>query len=328
MPRPKLRSVVSVLAAMIVACDSKPVIEPARQEPVVVYASYADESYLPRLFSGFTDETGIPVTLRYGEASRIVDDVIANRGSPPADVLLTSGVVDAWRAADDGALRPIAAGGAKGIAEFLKDPDGLWAAAGIRRSVIAYNPAVAELVPGGFADLVNPGYRGRLCLTSSALPINRALIAMLIYDLGKRPAERMVRAWMRNTAMPSFKSEAELLAAIDAGTCGYGIVSSQAVALQESAGAEKHVAIVKPREGYFDIEAVGVARHAHYPESAQALVAWLLTPAVQKGHAKNVHLEPGHSALVATASVSQNNIGLAAWHDEDAVLLAERAGYR
>ena len=73
------------------------------QEPIVVYASYADETYLPALFNGFTRETGIRVTVRYATTQSIVDDVIGKRGSPPADLLLTANVTGVWRAADKGA---------------------------------------------------------------------------------------------------------------------------------------------------------------------------------------------------------------------------------
>ena len=325
---PKLLLALSALAVMAVACDSKSGVEPDRKEPVVVYASNADEIYWPQLFSGFTHDTGIPVTMRFGEPSQLVDDVIANRGSPPADVLLTSNVVDVSRAADEGALRPIAAASSKHIAAFLKDPDGLWAAAGFKRSVIAYNADVGGLVPSALADLVDSSYRGRLCLTSSALPINRALIAMLISDLGKRPAERMVRGWMANAALPSFESEEQLLAAIETGNCDYGILSSQAAAARDVAVVAGNIEIVQPIEGYIDIEGVGIARHARYPESAQTLVAWLLSADGQKAHAKGANLESGYLSFVEPTSVSQNNIGLAAWRDDDAVLLAERAGYR
>lgn len=328
MPKGKLWWAVCVLATLSASCDSRPPAVSERREPVVLYASYADKSYLPELFRAFTDETGIPVTVRHGEPSQIVEDVMADRGSPPADVLLTSNVMDIWRAGDDGALRPMATQNLETIAAFLRDPDRLWAATGFRRAVIAYKPGVRAPLPRNFAELAQPDYRGRLCVASSALAINRAIIAMLIGDLGKRSAELMVRGWMSNAALPPFDTEDQLIAAIDAGTCDFGVVSSQALASEEASVTEGELSVIEPDEAYVDIEAVGIARHARYPESAQALVAWLLTAEVQDRHALRTHLEAARAAYVETADVSQNHVGQAAWHDEDAILLAERAGYR
>src|SRR5210317_723766 len=123
-----------VAALTLTACE-RPTNEPAapesRPEPVVVYASYEDENYLPSLFAAFTRETGIPVTVRHRPEQQIVDEVIEKRGSPPADVLLTRSVHGIWRAADEGALRPLQSETVSGFAPgWLRDPDGYWTAIG------------------------------------------------------------------------------------------------------------------------------------------------------------------------------------------------------
>lgn len=326
----KLWPAASALALMVAACDSAPDAEPDRPEPVVVYASYADETYLPGLFAGFTNETGVPVTVRYGEPSRTVDDVIADRGSPPADVLLATNVADIWRAADEGALRPLTAGNRSNIVDFLRDPDDLWVAVGLRIAVIAYGQDV-ENKPESYQGLAEPAYRGRLCLSSSSLPVNRSLIAMLIAELGVRPAEIVVRGWVQNLALPPFESEAALFAAVEAGSCDYGISSSRTAALSANGHGGGAAESVIPRPAYFDIEGIGVARHARYPESAQLLVDWMLSEEAQRKHALGAHQDSsrGDQPNPLTAErIGQKNIGLAGWHDNDAVLLAERAGYR
>ena len=96
------------LTLLLAACERAPETVPAtRHEPVVVYASYGDEEYLPALFDSFTASTGIPVTVRHRREEQIVAEVIGNSGSPPADVLLTRAVHGIWQAADEGALRPL-----------------------------------------------------------------------------------------------------------------------------------------------------------------------------------------------------------------------------
>ncbi len=308
------------LLLLVVACEQD--VEKPRYETVVVYADYDDQDYLARLFEAFRRETGIPVTVRSGDAGQLTDDVIANRGAPPADVLLTASVTDAWRAADEGALRPIGAANLADVAEFLRDPDDLWAAVRMSVMMIAVGEGVTvEEPPLSYAALGDPFYKGRICLSSSSLPANRALIAMLIADLGPKPAERLVRGWVRNLALPVFDTQKALVEALAAGTCTYGIVPSPLIE-----GGR-----ILPEPAYVDIEGVGIARHARQADSAQRLVNWLLSAEVQWQHA---HDTRAHSSLAnqpdepIAANISRKNVGIAGWQDADAVLLAERAGYR
>jgi len=289
----------ALAVSILLACESRTSIP-----PVVVYANAEDESLLLTWFAEFTDETGIPVTVKYGDSSANTDAVIANTGSPPADVLLTSNVADIWRAADEGALRPIQSAHLSSIPEYLRDPDGQWAALEVRYAAIDVAPGLAVTSPGNYADLADPKLHGQICLSSSALAVNRSLIAMLIQDLGVRPAERIVRGWQRNLAFSPFPTEAELQVAIASGSCNYGILS-MSPEIQFGKKAED-------RQYYVDIDGIGVARHAQNPESAHVLVDWMLKK----------------KAIKDLAWSNGKNVGIAGWRDEEARLLAERAGYQ
>ena len=294
-------SVLAFVAVALFACDSKP--DTQRQEAIVVYAATTDEAYLPEFFSSFTAETGVPVTIRYGDDTALVDDVIADRGSPPADVLLTTNVADIWRAADKGALRPIQSPRLAKVSDALQDADGFWVAVNYRMTVIAATRQPGDRQPVDYPDLADPRFRGQLCLVSSRLAISRSLVAMLIAELGARPAELVVRGWVQNLALPPFDTQQKLLAAIRSGTCDYGILSESIV--------DSGVHTIVPEPAYFDIDGIGIARHARYPESAQRLVDWVLA----------------ENAALIDSAVNERNIGLAGWHDEDAQLLAGRAAY-
>lgn len=292
-----MKRAVIIAVLTIAACDSGP-----RPEPVVVYAHGDEASGLEGRFAEFTDDTGIPVTLRYGDSVTLTNNVIGNQGSPPADVLLTSNVADIWRAADQGALRPIQSAALDGVPEYAKDPDGYWITFDTYQAAIGRAKNINGGA-GGYAGLANPNLKGQVCLSSSAIPINRAVIADLISELGAKEAERVVRGWVRNLALPPFQTEGTLIAALQSGTCGYGIFSST----YPSEGIERS----GPRPLSYNIEGLGVARHARYPESAQMLVGWLIKQQTRPMH--------DHTS---------RNIGVVGFLDEDVRLLAERAGYR
>jgi iron(III) transport system substrate-binding protein len=286
------------LLLALAACESS-----ERHEPVVVYATAESDAELRQRFAAFTTETSIPVTFRLDSSAANTDNVIANKGSPPADVLLTDNVADIWRAADQGALRPVSSGALENVNAVLRDPDRMWVAEDVRFAAIAFSKSVKTVPVGDYASLAKSAVRGQLCLSSPLLPVNRALVAMLIDELGSRPAERIVRGWVMNLKVPPYETESELLEALASGECGYGILSSNV--------HDKAVRFVGPVPLYLNINGIGVVRHARYPESAQALVDWVI---------RNSELNP--------ASSNGRNIGIAGWLDEDARLLADRAGYR
>ncbi len=298
---------------------------------LVVYASYEDEAYLPDLFAGFTRDTGIRVRVRHADAETNVDRVIENRGSPPADLLMTSTVHGVWRAAEAGALRPI--GGeivTKSVPAGLRDADDYWTALTFRTAQIVFRTKKFSAIDvEHFEDLAGPTLQGRLCLSSSELAVNRAVIAMLISAHGARPAETVVRGWLGNLATPPLRSESDLVRAIEAGTCDAGIVSSSRLRI----AGQRGIAVTMPIPAYANIEAIGVARHAREPEAARQMIEWMLSPAVQRQHSRQTSTYPASAdAFEQQAAWSgqpgDNNVALVAVFAEDAAKLVERAGYR
>ena len=326
----------SLVAALLLCACEQPPEAPAhvesRPEPIVVYASYADQNHLPSLFAAFTRETGIPVTVRHRPEQQIVSEVIDKRGSPPADVLLTRSVHGAWQAADEGALLPLqSATVAELVPGWLRDPDGYWTAIGFAwiDTVCNANSQVDCDAVARYEDLGRPEFRSRLCLSSSSLAVNRTLTASLIADHGVRPAEIIVRGWIANLALPPFENEQDLLQAVEAGTCAVGIVSGLAFHQY----GRPTVAAKSPQPGYVGVEAVGIGRHARSPDAARQLVEWFIDQEAQAANYTASGLLPANPVVLADPfefpkSEGRQNAGIAGANEADAVRLAERAAWR
>lgn len=291
--------VASITLLLAAACGDTGQPEGA---PLIVYASADDPANLLPMFAAFTSDTGIPISPVWGDSGANAAAVIAKRGTP-ADVLITANVADIVLAAYEGALRPVSDATLGAVPGVLRDPDGLWVALQFRRTIIAVSLENDASATVDFEALASDAHQGKLCLSSIANSVNQSLIAWLIADLERKPAERVVRGWIRNLAAPPFANEAELAVALESGACQFAILSDRAV----TAGMK----ITAPSLSYIDVSAMGVGRHAQNPERAQQLIDWLIVNYAP-------HDDGGRI---------QRNVAIAGWGNQEARLLAERAGY-
>jgi iron(III) transport system substrate-binding protein len=188
---------------------------------------------------------------------------------------------------------------------WLRDPDDLWTSTDAREAVIAYDAAAVNLQDDvAYASLAEHRFAGDLCLSSSRNRINQLVVAMLIDQLGVRETQAIVRGWMENLAIPVLGSDDEVLVAISDGRCGLGLVSSSSVSATD-------LSVRTPAGAFADVDAVGIARHAPNPDGALALLDWLTA----------------RSPTKAFGEANRKNAGLFAWHQNEAIRLAERVQY-
>ena len=270
--------------------------------PIVVYAPGESGSEIAALIDTFSSDTGLAVSVKWGSSAELTAAVIGKSGVP-ADVLITDNAADIWRAAEHGALRPLRSDALQAVPEALQDADAYWTAIDIARVRVIAAPGRTPPTIGSLADLAQTEFGGRLCMSKFSVGANRALLAMLIESHGLKPAERIVRGWMRNLARPPFDEQRELAAAVDSAECELAIVTTDRQ-------FETDADMLSLQPGYFDIFAIGVGRHAANPESAQRFVDWVVA-----------RLNWRDSARLAPAAT-------AGYNDEAARLLAERVGYR
>ena len=315
----------AMLPFVLAACEQAPPPESSvRHEPVVVYASYDDEDFLPELFEAFTAETGIPVTVRHRREEQNVAEVIDNSGSPPADVLITRAIHGIWQASDEGALRPLQIPGIdEQVPGWLRDPDDYWVATAFAPIGIAYDPAKVAAI-ADFDDLGNVD--GGICLSAPWNAANRSLAAMLVAEHGARKAELMVRGWTANKALPAFDTERDVLEAINSGRCAVAIASATAVGSLGDAAPK----FVVPEPAHVVAGGVGIGRHARYPDNARVLVAWLIGAEAQARHAEIPGLFAANADAVRgdVPEIGHREVGIAGAYDVDAIKLLERAGWR
>ena len=85
---------------------------------------------------------------------------------------------------------------------------------------------------------------------------------MMIAETGARLAERVVRGWVRNLAVPPLDTASAVFDAVENGTCDFGLVSRSVALSTASRFGNGTATFVIPVPAYPDIEGIGVARHA------------------------------------------------------------------
>ena len=182
-----------------------------------------------------------------------------------------------------------------------------------------------------------------VCMSSSALQENNALIALLIdrhQNRGQnRQAELIVRQLMLNLALPVFRDSQAMFAAIESGRCTVGIASLEAAVQRVSAEPGSQLGITTPNLAnggtLVDIVGAGVTRHAGNAAAAAQLIRWLAGHKAQTAIAETLLALPAVPTVAAPQRLrgwqylqqSETNVAQLGLLHQEAIDLAERARY-
>lgn len=328
-----------VLVAAAVAVTTLAVGAQAGAE-LLVYSSRSHYG-AERVFTDFTRDTGIRITFFEGDNNEVFER-LRNEGSrTKADVLLTVDAGNLWNAARAGLLQPITSATLEAnVPAHLRDPEGRWFGVAVRARTIMYHAGrvkPAEL--STYEALADPKWKGRLCLRSSSAIYNQSLIASLIHEYGTERTEQMVRGWVSNLAA-TLNSDTAVLQAIAAGQCDVGLTNTyylaRIAARDPSFPVRPFWADQRANGVHVNISGAGVTAHTTKRAEAVRLLEYLTGPRVQAGLAGASFEYPVNPAakpavlLAAWGTFIPQRSGVAAagQHQDEAVRLADRAGYR
>lgn len=310
-------------------------------QPVVVYSARAEQLIKP-IFDAYTAETGVPIQYTTDSEQPLIQKLLAEGQTTPADLLLTVDAGNLWYAAEQGALRPTYSDVlAANIPEHLRDPDDQWFGLSVRARAIVYDTrSVTADELTDYAGLADEKWRGKLCLRTSEKVYNQSLVAMLIAELGEQTTERIVRGWVANLATDVFSNDTQLLEAIAAGQCAVGVVNTYYFGRLQKDNPAIPVGVFWPSAEtggvHVNVSGAGVTRHADNAEGAQALLIWMSSSAAQNLFGGDNMEYPANQAVAPHPLVaawgpfdaSPLNVAQAGIYQADAVRLMDRAGYR
>lgn len=246
-------------------------------QSLVVYSS-VDEENARKLLDAFTADTGIDVQMVFLSSGPALSRIEAERFRPQASVWFGAPSENHILAKERGLTQPYVSAHADALREDFKDAQGYWhaiytnpMAVGVRTDILAQRDAT---VPGSWADLTDPQYRGLIQMPS---PQSSGTAYNVILTLREVYGEDGAFAYMRELH-PNVQTYTQSGTA-PSGSLGVG---ETAIAIQFSPGFLRlidegfPVEIVFPSEGVgYEVAAVSILYDAPNPEAAQALVDWI-----------------------------------------------------
>jgi len=260
-------------------------------DELVVYTS-RKEHLIKDIFKQYTEETGVKITYKTGKAAALIQTLKAEASKSPADIFMTVDAGNLWFASHEGLLEPISSNKLKTNIPFnLRDEQGRWFGLSVRARTIAYNPnnvAKGELTT--YEGLADKKWKGRLCLRTSKKVYNQSLVAMLISELGKEKAKKIVKGWVDNT-VEIFPNDTAVLKAVASGQCDAGIVNTYYFGRLKQKSPKLPLKLFWPNQEnsygvHVNVSGAGILKTSKNKDEARKLLEWLASRKAQKSFAQ------------------------------------------
>jgi iron(III) transport system substrate-binding protein len=277
-----MKRLVALLAAgalVLSACGSD---EGDAEGPLVVYSGRSEELVQP-LFDEFTEETGIEVEVRYGGSTELAATLIAEGETTEADVFF------AQDPASLGSVKDLLAELDSDVLDLVdprfSDVDGKWVGASGRVRVFVHDADTTNTLPQTIDDVVdNPEWAGDL----GVAPTNGSFLAFVAAMVIER-GEDATFDWLERLAAAqptSYEANSPIVAAVDAGEIGSGLVNHYYLlrALDEGAGQGAENWFIPAGDvGTLVMPAgAGIIEGSDKPEAAAQFVEFLLSDFAQE----------------------------------------------
>ena len=180
-----------------------------------------------RLYTDFTDQTGITINRIEGKADELLARMQAEGANSPADVLITVDTSRLSRAKNMGLLQPVeSAVLEERIPANLQDTDNDWFGFSQRARIIFYNKDSIDVPPATYMDLADPAYKGKVCIRSSTNEYNQTLLAAIVTNFGEEKATGWAKGVVDNMARAPQGGDTDQLRGLISGECEVSVSNS------------------------------------------------------------------------------------------------------
>jgi iron(III) transport system substrate-binding protein len=252
--------------------------------PITLYSGRGEDLVGP-VIEMFTKATGIEVEVRYGNSSEMLLLIQEEGNRSPADVYYSQGAGFMGIMSSEGRLRPLDNDVLDLVPASLRSPQGDWVGITGRARTLVYNTSKftpADL-PASIADLTDPKWKGRIAWA----PTNASFqdhVTALRGALGEDATRAWLQGIMANQPV-ALEGNNQILQAVANGEADLGLTNHYYLYRFVKEDPNFPVANAFPAAGdptaLVNIAGAGVLATSDQPRAAQALLAYLLSPAAQ-----------------------------------------------
>lgn len=246
-----------------------------------------------RLYSDFTDATGITINRIEGKADELTARMQAEGANSPADVLLTVDTSRLERAKEMGLLQSVDSPVLEArIPAYLQDADNQWFGLSQRSRIIFYSPERVSTPPATYADLADPQYKGQVCIRSSTNTYNQTLLASIVTHIGEDAARDWAAGIVDNMARSPQGGDTDQLRGLVSGECDISVSNTyyfaRAIRTDVSGVSDSmdDIRWVFPDQGgagaHMNLSGGGIAAYAPNYDNAVKFMEYLASDQAQK----------------------------------------------
>ncbi len=268
----------------------------ARSGSITVYSGRSEALVKP-LMEQFTKDTGITVSVKYGDTAALAALLVEEGGKSPADVYFAQdgGALGAVKAA--GLLTTLPTDITNLVPAQYRDPELTWVGVSGRSRVIVYNPDLvpAADLPSSVQQLTDPKWKGKVGWAPS-----NASFQTFITALRKIAGEAAAKTWLESMTRNDAKSYANnnaIVSAVAAGEISVGLVNHYYLwgfvkDQGESFKARNHYTTAGDAGSLVNVAGAAVLKSAANKPAANTFVAYLLSKSAQEYFATQTYEYP------------------------------------
>ncbi|WP_285355942.1 iron ABC transporter substrate-binding protein [Pseudomonas sp. lyk4-R2A-10] len=267
--------------------------------------------------AGFTEETGIPVTVRNGDDTEMGNQIVQEGAASPADVFLTENS-PAMVLVDNAKLfAPVAPATLERVDAAYRPAHGQWVGIAARSTVFVYNPAKLpeKDLPKSLMDLATPAWKGRWAASPAGADF-QAIVAAVLEQKGEAATLEWLKGMKAN--FTAYRGNSSVLKAVNAGQVDSGVIYhyyafvDQAKTGENSKNTALHYFKHQDPGAFVSISGGGVLASSKHQEDAQKFLQYIT------GKQGQEVLRTGNSFEYAVGKDSASNPKLVPLKDLDA----------
>ncbi|MEM1374188.1 MAG: extracellular solute-binding protein [Pseudomonadota bacterium] len=269
-----------------------------------------------RLYSDFTEMTGITINRIEAGASDLIARMQSEGENSPADIFMTVDTVRLTMAKEMGLLQPVESEVLEArIPANLQDDENFWFGFSQRARILFYDKDDVANPPQTYEALADPQYEGMICIRSSSNVYTQNITAALTAHLGQEAIQDWATAVVGNFARAPQGGDTDQLRGIASGECDIAMsntyyfaraVRKEVSGLDEQARAG--IGWVFPNQdsigAHVNISGGGLAANAPNKENAIKFLEYLASDQAQQYFSAGNDEYPGVPGVAISPSVA------------------------